>query len=72
MNVEYSESPPLKPTRTLEQLFTELVNVGYALGVQWQDVLDPDDDLTQLRLSDWLDETAALCSVLELRREAQI
>ena len=72
MNVEYSESPPHKPTRTLEQLFTELVNVGYALGVQWQDVLDPDDDLTQLRLSDWLDETAALCSVLELRREAQI
>jgi hypothetical protein len=72
MNQEYDDGEPLKPTRTLEELFTELVNVGYALGVQWQDELNPDDDLTQLRLSDWLDETAALCSVLEMRREATI
>ncbi len=72
MSQEYGDSGPLKPTRTFEELFVELVNVGYTIGVQWQDELDPDDDLTQLRLSDWLDETAALCSVLELRREARV
>ncbi len=70
MNREYGDSPPLQPTRTLEELLSELVKVSYALGVQWQDVLDPDDDFTQLRLSDWLDETATLCSALEMRREA--
>ena len=65
-------SPPdvIRPTRSLEDVFEELARVGYALGMQWQNELDPDDDLTQLRLSDWLDETAALCSVLDIRREA--
>jgi hypothetical protein len=72
MNQEYTDGEPLKPTRTLEELFTAFINADYALGVQWQNELNPDDDLTQLRLSDWLDETAALCSVLEMRREATI
>ena len=72
MNVEHNDSPPLKPMRTLEELFIDLVNAGYTVGVAWQETLSPDDDVTQLRLSDWLDETMSLCSLLDMRREAQI
>jgi hypothetical protein len=72
MNVEHNDSPPLKPMRTLEELFIDLVNAGYTVGVAWQDTLSQDDDVTQLQLSNWLDETMSLCSLLDMRREAQI
>jgi hypothetical protein len=62
----------VRPTRGLEDVFDELTNLAYALGVQWQDSLDPEDDVTQLRLSDWLDESHALISLLDVRREARV
>jgi hypothetical protein len=68
--VSAAAAEPLKPVLSLEEYFERFVEVAYYLDVHYQDATNPDDDVSQLRLSDWPDETAVLCGIFHVRREA--